>query len=474
VTHHWIVLKFGGTSVASKRQWDTIGSLAESRREEGFRVLLVCSAVAGVTDLLDALTRQPESEQLCEDILDIHRRLGQALGVDEQHWLPQAETLLRKHVNDLIHEPGYRHRAALVAMGEWMSTKMGCCYLQQRFDIAWVDAREALEAAEDHNTSAARKWLSANCHAAEAPGLASRWSALSPVLITQGFVASNNTGQTVLLGRGGSDTSAALLAGRLSAQRLEIWTDVPGLFSADPRLIKDARLLIEVDYAEALEMAASGAKVVHPRCIRAAAETSTPVTIGDLNRMSVTGTRIGKKLADVHGIKTVTCQHNMVVVLLQNLDARVQVGFLAGVFEIFRRSGISVDLVATSETTTTVAVNCASNHLGDNDLKDLCEDLGSLCKVKLFSNCVCINLVGRGVRTALSRLQNVMRYFEKRPLLMASQSANDLCLSLLIHADDHERLLKDAHTVLIPTVEDTQNETTVFGASWQQIQQVIE
>ena len=91
----------------------------------------------------------------------------------------------------------------------------------------------------------------------------------------------------------------------------------------------------------------------------------------------------------------------MAVILLQNLDARFQVGFLAEVFDTFRRRGMSVDLVATSETTTTVAINCQSNHLGRDELGDLVEDLGSRCKVTLFEDCVCVNLVGRGARTAL-------------------------------------------------------------------------
>ena len=125
----------------------------------------------------------------------------------------------------------------------------------------------------------------------------------------------------------------------------------------------------------------------------------------------------------------------MAVILLQNLDARFQVGFLAEVFTTFRKRGISIDLVATSETTTTVAVNCESNHLGRDELADLAEDLSRRCKVKLFQECICVNLVGRGARTALSRLQSVMTFFDDHPLLMASQSANDLCLSLLVEAD---------------------------------------
>jgi diaminopimelate decarboxylase/aspartate kinase len=454
--------------VAGRRQWETIASLAKKRRSEGFRVLLVCSAVAGVTDRLNTLAYKPDSTELLEELLDTHRKLGRELGVDEETWLPESRRQFQSCLQDLSHEPGPQFRAALLAMGEWLSTKIGCRFLRQHLDATWVDAREALEISDEKDLSPARRWLSASCRAAEAPGLAGRWSALSPVLITQGFVARTRAGDTALLGRGGSDTSAALLAGRLSAQRLEIWTDVPGLFSADPRLISDARLLTEVDYAEALEMAASGASVIHPRSIRAAAATKTPVVIRDLNRRKILGTRIGRRVSDEAGIKTVTCQEQMAVILLQNLDARFQVGFLAEVFNIFRRRGISIDLVATSETTTTVAINCQINHLGDDELDDLVEDLASRCKVTLFRQCVCVNLVGRGARTALSRLQDVMQYFQDHPLLMVSQSANDLCLSLLVDAGDHELLLKSAHRALIPA--DDAKPDSVFGASWKQIQ----
>lgn len=469
----WIVLKFGGTSVAGREQWETIASLAKARRDEGFRVLLVCSAIAGVTNRLSALAYKPDSAEQLEELLEVHRKLGRELDVHEQNWLPESEQILRQCLHDLAHDPGPQFHAALLATGEWLSTRIGCCFLRQSMDAGWVDVREALEVVHEEDMSPARQWMSATCRAAEAPGLAGRWSALDPILITQGFVAKTKEGRTALLGRGGSDTSAALLAGRLSADRLEIWTDVPGLFSADPRLITEARLLNEVDYSEALEMAASGATVIHPRAIRAASATGTAVEIRELTRRDMQGTRIGQRRSGVTGIKTVTCQQRMAVVLLQNLDARFQVGFLAEVFDVFRRRGISVDLVATSETTTTAAVNCEANHLGDDELDDLAEDLASRCKVSLFRDCVCVNLVGRGARTALSRLHSVMAYFEDHPLLMVSQSANDLCLSLLVNSGDHETLLRSAHKALIPSSDDADGDggaNDVFGPSWEQIQ----
>jgi diaminopimelate decarboxylase/aspartate kinase len=459
-------MKFGGTSVAGRPQWETIASLARDRQAGARRVLLVCSAVAGVTNRLEALADDPDADSSLHELIEVHRKLGRELGVEDRYWLARATTLLHECLDGLRGDGGPAARAALLAAGEWLSTQIGSRFLvQQGLDVTWVDAREALEVLPEEELSPARQWLSASCAAGADAALQSLWSGLGPVLITQGFIARSPEGRTALLGRGGSDTSAALLAGRLQAHGLEIWTDVPGLFSADPRLIPGARLLAEVEYAEALEMAASGARVVHPRCIRAAAETATPLWVRDLNRPDVTGTRIGGIATPGTGIKTVTCQEGMAVMLLQNLDARRQVGFLAGVFDVFRRQGVSVDLVATSETTTTVSINMAANHLGRAELDGLAAELASLCTVERFDDCVCVNLVGRGARTALSRLQAAMQQFEDRPLLMVSQSANDLCLSLLVLAGDHQPLLRAAHDALIPA-----RAAGVFGASWEQIQ----
>jgi diaminopimelate decarboxylase/aspartate kinase len=459
-------MKFGGTSVAGRPQWETIATLVQNRLDQGQRVLLVCSAIAGVTNLLSALAEDPANDTIPHDLLEMHRKLGQALGVNERDWLAQATTLLQETLDALSGRAGPPERAALLAVGEWMSTRIGSRFLhQQGLDAGWVDAREALEVVVEAELSPSRQWLSASCAAGADPELQSLWAGLSPVLVTQGFIARSPDGRTSLLGRGGSDTSAALLAGRLQAQALEIWTDVPGLFSADPRLIPSARLLGEVAYAEALEMAASGARVVHPNCIRAAAETLTSLCIRDVNRPGIEGTRIGSCLDQGNGIKTVTCQENMAVMLLQNLDARRQVGFLAGVFEVFRQRGVSVDLVATSETTTTVAINKSANHLGAPELEGLASDLASRCTVQRYDDCVCVNLVGHGARMALSRLSQALRRFDEKPLLMVSQSANDLCLSLLVLAGDHRELLEAAHAALIPD-----HAGGVFGPSWEQIE----
>ena len=126
----WIVLKFGGTSVAGRPQWDAIVSLVRKRRASGFNVLLVCSAVAGVTNRLTRLADAPDSKQSLAELLELHRALGRDLEVDEQHWLAEGESALKQRLAGLRQDAGPRSRAALLAMGEWLSTRIALQFLR--------------------------------------------------------------------------------------------------------------------------------------------------------------------------------------------------------------------------------------------------------------------------------------------------------------------------------------------------------
>jgi len=475
----WLVLKFGGTSVTSKQQWETIESLARQRLDQGYRVLLVCSALAGVTNALQILAENAESHNSSDvkKILSRHRQLAAELGIEIDDLLREAADRIASALHRITAATDktghYSGIASLLPVGEWLSTRIGERYLALDLAIDWVDACEALQALAEEDLYGRRAWLSARCASSPDPEIQERWLTKASLLITQGFVAAHPEGGTVLLGRGGSDTSAVLLASRLEASHLEIWTDVPGLFSADPRVIPEARLLRVLDYDEALEMAASGAKVVHSRCIRAAADAGIRLRIGDLGHINLTGTTIephdGAATRGIEGIRGVCCQPQMAVLLLQNLDMREQVGFLAWVFKQFSQSGISIDLVATSETTTTVALNLVSNHLGKDELSDLASKLEQRCAVTLFPHCSAINLVGRGTRVALAQISSVSAFFARHALLMLSQSANDLCLSMLVHTSHADELLKTLHDAVIGKGLDEKSTAEVFGPSWKEL-----
>jgi diaminopimelate decarboxylase/aspartate kinase len=381
VSEKWLVLKFGGSSVRGLDQWQAIAERIRERRAQGYRLVLVCSAVEGMTDLLHDLTRRPGDQPLIDRFLRVHENLAKELDIDGRQWINKARERLSRLAGESGSTLSLPVIAEVLATGEWLCTRLGWAFLQQEFETEWVDARGLLEVKPHDKHSERRRWLSAECECGPSSSLRAGLEGCWPVVVTQGYIAGMPGGGAALLGRGGSDTSAALLGGRIGAERIEIWTDVPGLFSADPRVIPEARLLRQLEYAEALEMAASGASVVQPRAVRAAAATNTPVWIADTARPDIGGTHINCQANTAEGARAVMCQQGMAVLLLQNIDPRQQVGFLAWVFGVVASHGVSIDLVATSETTTTVAINREANHMDANDLAALADDLRARCKV---------------------------------------------------------------------------------------------
>lgn len=448
-------MKFGGTSVADAGQWAAIAALVHERRAEGKHVLVVCSALAGVTDrLLELAAAISPGPDEAGAVLDIHTQLANDLGIATDPWLGLGHELL---IAALSEPQGPPRTAAVLAMGEWFSSQIGAIYLsantqQLNRQAVWVDAREALAIVPEPLPDSPRAWLSARCESVRDQGLAASWAGKGGVLVTQGFVARAPDGRTALLGRSGSDTSAALLGARLGAEHVEIWTDVPGVYTADPRQEPRARLIPRLGWEAALEMAASGARVIHGRCIRAAAAAGIELWIRDLADPTGTGTRITTD--DVQqGAIAVVSKPGMLVLLLRNLDTRQQVGFLAGVFMVFRDLGLSVDQVATSETTTTLAIDTAGNHLDQDGIVALIGRLSPMCQVEAFHDCTCVSVVGQDVRLALQGLAATRSFFVEHPLHMMSHSAADRSVSLLVADEAAHKLAHRLHEVLVVNTE---------------------
>ncbi|MCW8856997.1 MAG: aspartate kinase, partial [Kangiella sp.] len=274
------VLKFGGTSVSSRSNWDTIAKIVKRKRAKGIKVFVVHSAISTVSNRLEQLIVQAIDGDYAEgykEIVTLHNQLIDSLGVAEN--LLEEEYLYLKRLLDginLLGEVSDRTRALIMAQGELWATKIGADYLSQVLDDKplWLDARDYLYA----NPQSQNDYLSAGCVCDLDQNLINATQDV-PVVITQGFIASNGEQDTVLLGRGGSDTSAAYFAAKLAASRLEIWTDVPGIFTANPSHVPNARLLNHLNYDEAQEMASAGAKVLHPRAIRPAQLSDIPIFI---------------------------------------------------------------------------------------------------------------------------------------------------------------------------------------------------
>lgn len=472
----WVVLKFGGTSVSRRECWDKIGALMRERADgEAVAVLTVVSALSGVTDALQALIDRHAdlaASRVGIDAIEArHLAMCAELGLDAQGVLAARLAELRALADD----PGRAvaaldWQARVLAQGELLSSTLGVAYLRSTgLDVQWLDAREYLQAAPEAHRSDAACRLLANCAVGFDAEASRALRARGRLLLTQGFIVGTADGGTAILGRGGSDTSAAYFGALLHARRVEIWTDVPGLFSANPRQVPEARLLTRLDFEEAQEIASTGAKVLHPRCIPPCREAGVPLCIRDTGHPDLPGTVIDGGAQARPGVKAISSRRGIVLVSMESIGMWQQVGFLADVFEHFRRHGLSVDLIGSAETNVTVSLDPGENLVNSNVLDALCADLAEVCRVKVIAPCAAITLVGRGMRSLLHRLGDVLATFGRERVHLISQSSNDLNLTFVLDEALADGLLPHLHNLLIQSGAMPIDEAEVFGPSWRQL-----
>jgi diaminopimelate decarboxylase/aspartate kinase len=333
-------------------------------------------------------------------------------------------------------------------------------------DVEWVDARTVLKAEQRRNATMRASYLSATCAFEPDLELQQRWSRPGTVWISQGFIASDEAGDTVLLGRGGSDTSGAYFAAKLQARRFETWTDVPGMFSANPRSVPTARLLRALEYDEAQEIASAGAKVLHPRCIMPVKQYGIPLYVYATQTPKLEGTVITTHGGNVAAqVKAVTIKKNITLISMETVGMWHSVGFMADAFQVFKDHGLSIDLVSTSETSVTVSLDPAANTLDRAALDALMVDLSKLCRVQVIGPCAAVSLVGRNIRAILHRLGEALELFEEQKIYLVTQAANDLNITFVIDEEQGDRLVGRLHEIAIRkmTVD------RVLGPTWEEL-----
>lgn len=470
--NEWLVLKFGGTSVSSADAWKTIAKITTTRVAEGYRPLIVHSALAGVSDLLEGLASVAERDTRPEElsvVKGLHLELAEGLGLDGKALLApyfeELENVIAGIV--LVGEVTPRTYARVLALGELMATVLGAAYLEQQdLDVSWFDARDVLTSVEHDGMMEAARIRRAVCDFDPDPDLQQKLSDVgSQVLLTQGFIARSPDGRTVTLGRGGSDTSAAYFAAKLEAARLEIWTDVPGLFSADPRLVPSARLLRSLHYLEAQEVALTGGAVLHPRCISPVRRGKIPLWVKCTHSPDEPGTVISDQPNDDSPrLKALSGREGVVLVSMETVGMWQEVGFLAKAFKCFSDLGLSVDLVSTSESNVTVTLDSDANDLGGGVLEQLERKLALICRVSVTENVAVVSLVGHKIRAILHELGPALEIAEEHKIHLVTQAASDLNLSLVVEEGQSDRLIRKLHDMLVnPAANDP-----VFGPAWGQ------
>jgi len=471
--HSWLVMKFGGTSVSSAGEWQTICELIREREAAGYRPVIVHSALATISNRLQAALDaavEGDYRQQYDEIVEVHLQLATALDIDGQ-------ALLAGFIGDLeqllagirlIREISPRVHVKVMALGELMATTLGAAYLQaQGLSVSWTDAREILQSIDVPHENERSRYLSASCAFDTDSSIQARLAAADGLILTQGFIARNSAGDSVLLGRGGSDTSAAYIAAKLDAAGLEIWTDVPGMFSANPRIVSGARLLRTLSYEEAQEIASTGGSVLHPRCIRPVRTHAIPLRVRCSSQPTLDGTLISRDPgSDAPALKAISSRADITVVSMETVGMWREVGFLTEAFRCFSDMGLSIDLVSTAESNVTVTLDTGHEPIDSDTLARLRQSLERLCRVEIIDKAEVVSLVGQKIRAMLHEIGPALEVFAEHRIHLVSQAASDLNLSFVVEEGQAYRLTKQLHADLIsPAGSDT-----IFGPTWTELQ----
>ena len=440
-----VVAKFGGTSVAS---FDAMNRSADVVLADPNVRLVVLSASAGVTNLLVALAEGLEATERFVK-LDAIRRIQHDI-VDS---LANPE-VIREEIDRLLENITTLAEAAslatsnaltdeLVSHGELMSTLLFVEILRERGVVAqWFDIRKVMRTNDRFGRAEPDVSALAELSALQlAPRLA------EGLVITQGFIGSESKGRTTTLGRGGSDYTAALLGEALKASRVDIWTDVPGIYTTDPRVVPSAKRIDEIAFEEAAEMATFGAKVLHPATLLPAVRSDIPVFVGSSKDPKAGGTLVCNQTHNPPLFRALALRRKQTLLTLHSLNMLHSRGFLAEVFSVLARHNISVDLITTSEVSVALTLDTTgSTSTGDTLLTQaLLTELSSLCRVEVEQDLALVALIGNNLSQACGVGKEVFGVLEPFNIRMICYGASSYNLCFLVPGSDAEQVVQKLH-----------------------------
>lgn len=442
-------MKFGGTSVGSAER---IRGVAERVRERlDLRPVVVVSALSGITDLLikgarRAYERRTGTEAICQEIRTRHHEAVAGLVTARG----AAKDRLTAHVDQIVHELqafyvgvhnlgelSPRSLDAISAMGERLSHEIvAAAMVELGLPARAVDARGLL--ITDDAFGRAMPLTQPTEARVRERLLPLVQKGTVPVL--PGYIASTREGITTTLGRGGSDYSAAIIGAALPVEAIQIWTDVDGILTVDPRTVQAARVLPEVSFAEAAELAYFGAKVLHPATIKPAVEKG--IAVGILNTLNPTapGTLITERSAAPDGnARAIAFKKGISVILISQPRMLMAYGFVARVFEVFDRHRTPVDLIATSEVSISLTVDDPER------LPAIAADLAPLGEVQILRNMAIISMVGQGFVRQAGLAARMFTALGDINVVMISFGASDVNLSFVVAQDQAEAAVRRLH-----------------------------
>ena len=446
-----VVMKFGGTSVEDPAAIGRTAAIVAGRVALGKSPVVVVSAMAKVTDqLLRAAAAASDGDRtgalaISSRLRSRHRDTAAAL-VSDQPTLAGLMSTIDEEFDGLdevlrglaaINELTPRISDLIVSHGERISSKIvAAAFREKGIDAAHVDAREVVITdsqfqkaipLDDVIEKKAEEKLRPLVNAGKVP-------------VMGGFIGSNEKGLTTTLGRGGSDFTGALIGGALTAGAIEIWTDVDGIMTADPRVCPDALRVKTISFEEAAELAYFGAKVLHPATILPAVKKNIPVLVLNSRNAECEGTRIISMAPHCKSpFKSIAVKKKLAIIDVVASRMLMTHGYMKQIFEIFDKHQCAVDMVSTSEVSVSLTVD------SNEKLPSIAADLSQLADVKYEGQKALICMVGEDIRGQNGIAAQVFNAVKHVNVRMISQGASEINMSFMIEEADVEDAVRSLH-----------------------------
>jgi aspartate kinase len=427
-----IVMKFGGTSVGSAKRIKAVANIIKQNLNR--EPLVVVSAVGGVTDrLIEAADKALNGSCNISEIQEKHSKILSELNLSEDLVKNELKEL-NKLLNNIsvVKEVTTETLDHVTSFGERMSSKILAAYLNN------LNVK-----AEAHN--AYYLGLVTNDIYVDAQPLPVTEENLRKNLNNRNAVpviTKNKAGNITTLGRGGSDYTASIVGTALDVEEIQIWTDVDGIMTADPKIVKDAKTIDKISFNEASELAYFGAKVLHPRTILPAMEKNIPVRILNTYNPSGKGTLILKEANKSEQIvKAIAFKKNINLIGICSTRMLMAHGFLARLFKIFDKYKVVVDMIATSEVSVSVTVD------KDENLDNVVKELENIAKVKLEKNKAIVCVVGEGMRHTKGVAGKLFATLGNKGINieMISQGASEINIGFIVGNEYVEKAVQVLH-----------------------------
>lgn len=420
------VLKFGGTSVKDAA---TIKKVIEIVTSSNHKQVVVVSAHAGVTNLLvDICNGQREIiEHLSAEFTNKHKEIAKELNV-----LNEVESLIDKEVKEINTLTNYlplspQLKDVIMTKGELLSSTIIYHYfLKCNASVSYIDSKKIIKTDSNFNNANIDFELTNNAVNNSINDLLKS----NDIVIMGGFISSDNQDRPTTLGRGGSDYTAAIVASILDAEELEIWTDVSGILTSDPRVISNVKKVRKLSYSEASELSFFGAKVLHPSTIHPAVKNGIPVRVKNTFNPTDEGTVVISEKSNIEMIKAIAFRKDVVTITISSNRMLGAVGFMSKVFQVFEELQIPVDIVTTSEVSISVTVNKAEY---DSNLKDRLSLLG---EVVVTEDNAIIAAIGEGIKQTAGIASRLFGALKGININMVSVGASEVNLSIVVKEED--------------------------------------